>query len=280
MAQPSEASMSNYEALPTAPERRGAIRAVLLAAGVGDRLRPFTDHHPKCLVEVGQRSLLAHHLDLLSQIPEISDLVIVVGYLEDQIRDAVAAWQRQAERPFEVGFEVNPEFRKGSILSLHTARTHLVDSDTVIMDADVLYPRELMERLVRAPHANCFLIDETCVPSGEEMMVCVKGGRALHIARSREPSTQSGWDLAGEGVGFFRLDRHDSVRLVAIMDAMIADGLDRVEYEAALDRFMKEKVAGYVPCGDLPWTEIDFAEDVERAVNEVFPAILAAGLTL
>jgi choline kinase len=263
-----------------APAQSVSMRAVLLAAGVGDRLRPFTDHHPKCLVEVGQRSLLAHHLDLLSQIPEISGIVIVVGYLEDQIRDAVAAWKRQTGNPFAVAFEVNPEFLKGSILSLHTAREHLVASDTVIMDADVLYPRELMERLVRAPHANCFLIDETCVPTGEEMMVCVSGERALHIARSREPSTQSGWDLTGEGVGFFRLDQHDSVRLVAIMDAMIADGLDRVEYEAALDRFMKERVAGYVPCGDLPWTEIDFPEDVAKAVDEVFPAILAAGLTL
>jgi len=266
---------------------------VLLAAGVGDRLRPFTDHHPKCLVEVGERTLLAHHLDLLSQIPEISGLVIVVGYLEDQIRDAVAAWKRQSgssfegslagARPstgFDVSFEVNPEYRKGSILSLYTAREHLTDSDTVIMDADVLYPRELMERLVRADHKNCFLIDETCVPTGEEMMVCVNGDRALHIARSREASTQSGWDLTGEGVGFFRLDRHDSARLVEIMDAMIADGLDRVEYEAALDRFMKERVAGYVPCGDFPWTEIDFADDVKKAVDEVFPRILAAGLTL
>lgn len=278
---PSEAPLSQPDLSSTsAPATRGTIRAVLLAAGVGDRLRPFTDHHPKCLVEVGHRTLLAHHLDLLSRIPEISDLVIVVGYLEDQIRDAVAAWKQQTGSDFSIGFEVNPEFRKGSILSLHTARGHLVDSDTVIMDADVLYPRELMERLVRAPHDNCFLIDESCVPTGEEMMVCVKEGRALHIARSREPSTQTGWDLAGEGVGFFRLSRHCSVRLVEIMDAMIADGLDRVEYEAALDRFMKEKVAGYVPCGDLPWTEINFAEDVDKAVNEVFPQILAAGLTL
>jgi choline kinase len=165
--------------------RRASIRAVILAAGVGDRLRPFTDHHPKCLVEVGHRTLLAHHLDLLSQIPEISDAVIVIGYLEDQIRDAVTAWQRQTGSAFAISFEVNPEFRKGSILSLHTAREHLVQSNTVIMDADVLYPRELMERLVRAPHANCFLIDETCVPTGEEMMVCVADERSMHIARSR-----------------------------------------------------------------------------------------------
>jgi len=264
----------------TTPAASHSIRAVLLAAGVGDRLRPFTDHHPKCLVEVGERTLLAHHLDLLSQIPEIDAIVIVVGYFEDQIREAVAAWKAQTNSPFEVLFEVNPEYRKGSILSLRTASRHLVEHDTVIMDADVLYPRELMERLVRSPHKNCFLIDEDCIPTGEEMMVCVNDGRALHIARSREASTQTGWDLAGEGVGFFRLDKSDSVRLVAIMDAMVEDGLDRLEYEAALDRFMKEYVAGYETCADFPWTEIDFAEDVEKAVSTVLPKIIAAGLTL
>ena len=277
MSEPAPTSIPS-RAQPASPAHQ--IRAVLLAAGVGERLRPFTDQHPKCLVEVGARTLLAHHLDLLSQIPEISSLVIVVGYLEEQIRAAVAAWKAQTGSAFTVTFESNPEYRKGSILSLYVARRHLVESDTVIMDADVLYPREAMERLLRAPQDNCFLLDETCVPSGEEMMVCVRGERALHIARSREASTQTGWDLAGEGVGFFRLSRHCSVRLVEIMEAMIADGLDRVEYEVALDRFMKEKVAGYVPCGDFPWTEIDFPQDVQKALSEVFPRIHAAGLTL
>lgn len=253
------------------------MKAILLAAGVGDRLRPFTDHHPKCLVDVGGRSLLARHLDHLSAIPEIVELVLVVGYLDDQIRDGVAAWKRATGSPFKVTFEVNPEFRKGSILSLNTAHAHLVADDCVIMDADVIYPREVMTRLVHSAHQNCFLLDEQAVQTGEEMMVCVRAGRALHIARSREASTQTGWDLTGEGVGFFKLDRHDSRALVETMRTMIAAGQDRVEYEAALDVFMKDHVAGYEPVGDLPWTEIDFAEDVEKAQTDVLPAIEALG---
>ena len=63
------------------------MKAILLAAGVGDRLRPFTDSHPKCLVEVGGRSLLDRHLDILSGIEAITGLHIVVGYLADQIRE-------------------------------------------------------------------------------------------------------------------------------------------------------------------------------------------------
>jgi len=255
------------------------MKAVLLAAGVGERLRPFTDHHPKCLVEVGGRSLLARHMDILSSIPALNELVIVVGYLDDQIRDAVSAWTRTHNQGYRVTFDVNPEFRKGSILSLHTAREHLVEDDCVIMDADVLYPRVLMERLVHSQHKNCFLLDASSVRTGEEMMVCVRAGRALHIARSREASTADAlWDTTGEGVGFFKLDRHDSKALVATMAALIAEGKDRVEYEVALDRFMQDHACGYEDVGDLPWTEIDFIEDVAKATDEVLPHLEAKGL--
>ena len=255
------------------------MKAVLLAAGVGDRLRPFTDNHPKCLVEVGKKTLLVRHLDLLSSIAELGELVIVVGYREDQIRDAVAAWSRASASPFKVTFEVNPEYKKGSILSLYTAKDHLVADDCVIMDADVLYPRVLMQRLVDSPHKNCFLLDESSERTGEEMMVCVKDGRALHIDRSRKESTfDEHWDLTGEGVGFFKLDRHDSQALVQTMRGLIEEGQDRVEYEAALDRFMKDYPSGYEPVGDLPWTEIDFIEDVEKAQREVLPHIEEQGL--
>ena len=51
------------------------MKAVLLAAGIGERLRPFTESSPKCLVDVGGRSLLFRHLDLLSALPEIDGAV-------------------------------------------------------------------------------------------------------------------------------------------------------------------------------------------------------------
>ncbi len=251
------------------------MKAILLAAGVGDRLRPFTDEHPKCLIDIGGRSLLHRHLDLLSAMPGLDGLLIVVGYREDQIRDAVAIWHRQTGRDFPVTFEVNPEFRKGSILSLYAARDVLTAEGGIAMDADVLYPPEVMRRLVQSSHANCFLIDERARETGEEMMVCVKDGRAMHIARSRDPSTHQGWDLKGEGVGFFRVAQADAPRLVEIMGEMVAAGIDRVEYEEALARFMKERPCGWETIGDLPWTEIDFIEDVERAARDILPRIEA-----
>jgi choline kinase len=247
------------------------MNAILLAAGVGARLAPFTDEHPKCLIKVGGKSLLDRHLDILCEL--VDGITLVVGYRHGQIRDAVGSWKTRTGHPIPVECVQNDDFERGSVLSLYAAHQVLVADDTVVMDADVLYGPVLMKRLLESPHANCFLLDDSADDSGEEMMVCVKDGRALHIARSHDPSTQSGWDLTGEGVGFFKLDRSDAAGLVAILDEMIAAGICDVEYEDGLARFMAGGSCGYETVGDLPWTEIDFPEDVDKARVEILPLL-------
>ncbi|QQS23075.1 NTP transferase domain-containing protein [bacterium] len=59
------------------------MQAVILAAGKGLRLRPFTEHHPKPLIDIGGKPLLEHTLNSLPD--EITEVIIVVGYLGDQI---------------------------------------------------------------------------------------------------------------------------------------------------------------------------------------------------
>lgn len=251
------------------------MKAILLAAGVGKRLRPTTDARPKCMVEIGGKTLVARHLDMLSTFPEFDEIVIVVGYRHDQIRDAVSLWRLDNPNGIKVSFGSNERYTLGSILSLYTARDTLVSADSVIMDADVLYHRDVMHRLLNSKHENCFLIDEIAEESGEEMMVCIRDGRAMHIARSRDASTHTGWDEKGEGVGFFKLASKHSRALLQQIEEVIGAGGEDNEYEVALARFMKEVTCGFEGIGDLPWTEIDFAEDIKNAEEVVLPAIAA-----
>ena len=90
------------------------MHAIILAAGRGSRLAEHNpDRLPKCLLELGGRSLLARHLGLLYRFGvRHSDLVI--GYEADRIVDHVG---KLASRP-EVGFHFNPRYELGSVLSL------------------------------------------------------------------------------------------------------------------------------------------------------------------
>jgi choline kinase len=239
------------------------MRAIILAAGIARRLTPYMKDHPKCLLEFDGRTLLDRHLANLAALG-VERAVVVTGHMAEQI-----------ERPFRtftglgLRFVRNERYTEGSILSMRYGLEGC-DEDCIVMDADVLYDPEVLARLVRA-EGCAFLLDETSEETGEEMMLGARAGRVHTIARR----VGTDWDEVGEGVGFFRVAKEAVPRLVAITDELIAEGQTRVEYEAAIDLFLKDNVAGYVKVGDLAWTEIDFPEDVEKAEREVLPAIRA-----
>jgi choline kinase len=255
------------------------MKAILLAAGRGTRLKPRTETHHKCLTEIGGRSLLWRHLDILSTTDGIDGIHLILGYLEAQVREAVAEWQAESGHAIPIGFTFNALYRKGSILSFRAASPVLMQDAAIVMDADVIYPPELMNRLVGSTSRNCYLLDASSSESGEEMMVCVREGRVSHVARSADPSTQGHWDTKGEAVGFIRVGQQDAGALVRHLDEVVQEGQDEVDYEVAISRWVQEVHCGWESVHDLPWTEVDFPHDVARAEREILPRIHAMNIT-
>lgn len=239
------------------------MKAVILAAGVGKRLWQLTQHRPKCLIEIGGQTLLRRYLTTLASVG-IRRADIVVGYKQEMIRAAVAA----DSCGVQVHFLVNEQFHRGSISSLWIARTAL-DGDVVIMDADVLFHREILRRLVESPYENALLMDETVKQTGEECMVVVAGGRVIALTK-RLPEQ---YDYAGEGVGFLRVRHADTPHMVASLRGYIDKNAWHMEYEDALLEFFRDVKVGHEKIGGLPWTEIDFPEDVRKAELEVLPRL-------
>lgn len=239
------------------------MEAVILAAGVARRLRPYMDDQPKCLLMFDGRSLLERHLTLLRELG-VERVTIVTGHLAELIEGPFRDFPGLAVR-----FVRNERYTEGSILSMRVGLDG-IDHDALLMDADVLYERDVLARLVSA-RGSCFLLDETADETGEEMMLGARDGLVRTIARR----VGDGWDDRGEGVGFFRVEGAQIPALLQATDALLAEGHSRVEYEAAIDVFLKDHPAGYVKVGDLAWTEIDFPEDVQKAEVHILPVIRA-----
>ena len=239
------------------------MKAVILAAGVGKRLWTITQHRPKCLIEVGGKSLLARHLDTLASLG-VRRTTLVVGYKQEMIRHAVGS----SYAGVTLDYVINDQYHRGSISSLWMARRSF-DDDAVIMDADVLYHREIMRRLLRSTYPNCLLMDETVKQTGEECMVVVRGGRVVALTK-RMPSA---YDYVGEGVGFLKVQHSDADHLVASLEAHIERDEWDMEYEDGLLEFFGAVAVGHEKIGGLPWTEIDFPEDVEKATREILPKL-------
>ena len=239
------------------------MKAVILAAGVGKRLWEVTQHRPKCLIEIGGRTLLHRYLDSLRSVG-IHQADIVVGYKQEMIRAAVAA----NDCGVRVSFLVNEQFHRGSISSLWIARTSL-DDDVIVMDADVLFHQEILRRLVESPHGNALLMDDTVKQTGEECMVVVEGGRVIALTKKMPLR----YDYAGEGVGFLKVRHADAPYVIASLKDHVDREAWQMEYEDALLGFFRDVRVGHEKIGGLPWTEIDFVEDVTKAEREVLPRL-------
>jgi choline kinase len=237
------------------------MKAIILAAGVGKRLWPITQHRPKCLIELGGKTLLGRYLEALEH-AGIKQVVIVVGYKQDMIKAAVAAEAFSGE----VCYLTNEQFRRGSITSLWMARTEMTD-DVVIMDADVLFPPLLLRKLLGSSSRTALLLDETVRQQTEECMAVVRGGRVIALTKSMP----SEFDFAGEGVGFLKVSRLDLDDLLGSLKGPIERGELDMEYEDGLREFFATAHVGFERIGGMPWMEIDFPEDVVRAEQVVLP---------
>lgn len=228
------------------------LTAIILAAGVGKRFGPDASRHPKALLEVDGEALVERLVRQLGR-AGVGRIVVVIGFRADLMETALAG-------AANVTLVQNPDFRRGAILSLWSARTYL-EGPVLVMDADVFAPFEMIDRLVRSANGSCFLLDGRVPPSGEEQMLLVQGPRVVDIARVPRGS----YDGLGESVGFLKLAAPATAVLRELLDARVACGDKDLEHEEVYPELLRRVVVGFERVDDLDWTEIDFPSDLERA---------------
>ena len=246
------------------------MQAIILAAGRGNRLADFNpDGRPKCLLEFEGKSLLSRQLDCLFR-QGIKHVTLVVGYEADMILEHVATLD---SRP-EVAYVYNPAYSNGSVLSLLTAQKVLMGNEPVlVLDADVLFHPKIMQQLIESSHKNCYLIDCDFVPGDEPVKIALHQDRMVEFRKALKDDLV--FDTLGESVGFFKFQGEMAREIAEVCANYRADGLLDAPHEEALrdvllkhpDEFACEDVSG------LPWLEVDFPEDLERAIKDVLPAI-------
>jgi choline kinase len=245
------------------------MKAIMLAAGTGSRLSGGdNDHPPKALLEFGGKSLLARHLDHLSELG-IEELALVVGYSSAQIIgeiDALGAAGR-------VTIIQNDDFRQGSIVSLWCARQVLASGEDVLfMDADVLYHGEMLRRLTDAEAGNCFIFDAQVDDDDEPVKLCIRGGHPVEFRKK----ISGQFDRVGEWPGFLKLSPQWAAKLAARLDRYMEAGRTAEPYEEAIRDLLLEAAPGTFAIAEIsgiPWIEIDFGEDLRRAIEVILPAI-------
>lgn len=240
------------------------MKALILAAGIGKRLSPYTDLLPKCLLSLADTTLLDRMLACLAKVG-VNKAYIVVGHLKEKIMSRAG----KNLHGVDIEYVENPCYEQGSLSSLLAARDILQGDDFLLMDADVLFPLQALEKLVESPHRNCLLMDPGFEDSGEEMKLGIEDGRTREISRRLSRR----YPVFGEGVGFVKIDRDSLAELRDVLQGFESGSGNDLDYEEALNVWVGKVHAGHETLQGLPWIEVDFYEDWKRAWTVMLPEI-------
>jgi choline kinase len=242
------------------------MKAIILAAGTASRLRPLTSNTPKCLLKIGQRSLLQRSIDALAA-AGVSELCIVTGYLHEQIEQFVA----EHYPALKVTFIHNALFATtNNIYSLYLARPEAEGSDILLLDSDLVYDPQILTRVLQAPAPNVLTLIRHELGE-EEMKVVVDGeGRITQISKTCNPA-----EAAGESLGIERMSADYTRALYAQLDVMMrSEHLENKFYELAFERLLSQGHTYQVlDVTDLFSCELDTVEDFENA-KQLIPSEL------
>jgi choline kinase len=245
------------------------MKALILAAGRGTRIRSVHKDHPKCLIRCSgdESTILDHQIDSLFS-SGVTDIGVVVGYEKHQIVHHVAANHSSRRRHFT--FIENPLFATtNNIYSFWLARSWINKEPFVCLNADVIFDPRILTPAVKSTAPITMIVDPEW--RDETMKVIISGRRVIRMNKLIRRAEFSGTYI---GITSFAAGVQD--RLFAKINDLIRNGGENDFFNLAVQQLADEGVhVGFTSTGDLPWAEIDDPGDLDFARRYVFPRLTA-----
>lgn len=235
------------------------MKAIILCAGQGRRLLPFTEEEPKCLLSVdGDRSVLELQLCALAQCG-ITQVTIMVGFGADRVERFLATHPIPG---LYVRTRYNPFFATtNNLVTCWSASAEMVD-DFILLNGDTLFDPAVPRLLLTAPEAPVTLvINRKAEYDDDDMKVTLNGGRKLKAVGKTLPRST----VHGESIGLMRFR---GIGVPAFRDAL--DGAIRepealqMWYLSVINSLCPSSLVETVSMEGLWWAEIDTCEDLAK----------------
>ena len=236
---------------------------VILAAGMAKRLRPLTDTKPKCLLEVGGKTLLQRTVDAMAS-AGISEFLVVTGYRANMIRDFLNSLTPCLPVSLSTHFIDNPDYEhNNNIFSLWLAMQELHGKEVLLMDSDILCDPEAVRRVASQ---ECSALAMQRHELGEEEMKIVVDADFNITEISKTCRID---DAVGESVGIEKMTPEYTEAIYQELRKMILDeNLIDIFYERAFERLISQgHTFKVVDTTDLFSYELDTPEDFQKATD-------------
>ncbi|MGH3368198.1 MAG: sugar phosphate nucleotidyltransferase [Nocardioidaceae bacterium] len=234
---------------------------MVLAAGAGRRLRPYTDTLPKALVPVnGDTTILDIALRNLAAV-DLRDIVVVVGYQAQ----AVEAMQPELERRYGVTLDLVYNDRAedwNNAYSFWTARDHLTEG-VLMVNGDTVHPVTVEETLLSSRGPGVLIaVDTHKALAEEEMKVTVDESAAVRrISKSLDPAS-----AYGEYIGASLIEKRAVPALADALEATWRRDPDLYYEDGYQELVDRGETVGTAPIpADAAWVEVDDHRDLQQA---------------
>jgi choline kinase len=229
------------------------MKVIIMAAGVGTRLKKKFGNVPKCCTDVGGESLIQRTLRLL-QTHGLHDVTIITGYQSGLVRS-------QINPRFKVRYYLNPFFNvTNSVASLWFARKELDGSDDVmLMNADMFFEPTLLDQVMAVNDPAVMFADPRRREEADYKFKYIDGmlkayGKDLPLS-----------ETTGEYIGIAKIHRGFVPDFRTRVDQLIGFQQHGLWWEDALYKMCGDGFAIQVrEISDCFWAEVDYIEDYER----------------
>jgi len=236
------------------------MKAIILAAGTSKRMGSLTSNSPKCLLEIGDKTIIEHQIECLMN-SGIKDIVVVTGFCEDKLKKVCGNC---------VSYISNSRFATtNSMYSLWLTR-EVVQEGFVVLNSDVFFHPMILEKLLKSHFPDALTLCRLVKMGKEEMKVKIHSEKVIDISKDLSPSLAD-----GENLGIVKFSSKGAKVLFKKVNEIISQGIFDKWTPFAFQQIISHYDLYAVDISGLPWIEIDFLEDYEKAKKVIYPNIIS-----
>lgn len=243
------------------------MKAIILAAGEGSRLRPFTLERPKCLVEIDGKSLLDRQLDILKA-AGISDVIIIGGYLADKLKG-------RGSRQY-----YNPRYDETNMVWTLFCAEHELEGDVIVSYGDIVYSADAIKALLADDSDIALTIDLDWEEywrarlddplSDAETLKLSEDGHILEVGK--KPTSLN--EIEGQYMGLMKFSAMGVERLKNVFKKSLKK--KSIQGKHPENAYMTDLIQEMIDAGCRVksvtvhggWVEVDTVEDLESEVTK------------
>lgn len=233
------------------------MKAVILAAGRGTRMPEITKENPKCLIEIGEQTILERQIEILLR-NCVEKIYVVIGFMAEKIKEKL----RSTEKVILIE---NKEFTTtDNIYSLYLTQDRVKGREFILLNGDAIFEENIIKRLLIHEEKNIAPVDSMHYDL-EELKIREEDGLIKEIL----PKNASKEISDGSTIGIFKFSSDGSEILFDKIEKLVAKNIKNKWFEYALNNILKRIKMHKMDIHGLKWIEVDTLEDIKKT-QELF----------